>query len=83
MTMKTVAMVAAGCLLLLVGSVAAQSLPGEKFAPPAAGKRQPDLLTVGAAAPDFTLPASAGEAKVRLADYRGQKPVVLIFGSCT
>jgi hypothetical protein len=35
-------------------------------------------LVVGQPAPDFTLPDAAGRP-VRLADYRGQKPVVLVF----
>lgn len=35
-------------------------------------------FVVGQPAPDFTLPDAAGRP-VRLADYRGQKPVVLIF----
>lgn len=35
-------------------------------------------LAVGRPAPDFTLPDATGRP-VRLADYRGQKPVVLVF----
>jgi hypothetical protein len=35
-------------------------------------------FVVGQPAPDFTLPDSAGRP-VRLADFRGQKPVVLVF----
>jgi hypothetical protein len=35
-------------------------------------------FVVGQPAPDFTLPDATGRP-VRLADYRGQKPVVLIF----
>ena len=35
-------------------------------------------LVVGQPAPDFTLPDATGRP-VRLADYRGQKPVVLVF----
>ena len=38
----------------------------------------PIAVSVGQPAPDFTLPDSAGRP-VRLADYRGKKPVVLIF----
>jgi Ca2+-binding EF-hand superfamily protein len=40
----------------------------------------PDL---GASAPDFTLATHDHRGVVRLSDYRGAKPVVLIFGSFT
>ncbi len=38
---------------------------------------------VGQHAPDFTLTTQDGGQRLRLAQYRGQKPVVLIFGSFT
>ncbi|HEY7527168.1 MAG TPA: redoxin domain-containing protein [Candidatus Limnocylindria bacterium] len=38
----------------------------------------PTALRVGERPPDFTLPDAAGRP-VSLADYRGQKPVVLVF----
>jgi hypothetical protein len=37
----------------------------------------------GQPAPDFALPTHDGKAQVRLADFRGRKPVVLIFGNFT
>jgi hypothetical protein len=40
----------------------------------------PDL---GAPAPDFTLKTHKGSREITLSDYRGKKPVVLIFGSFT
>ncbi|HZN32448.1 MAG TPA: redoxin domain-containing protein [Pirellulaceae bacterium] len=46
--------------------------------------RQPreGKLSVGDAAPDFSVKDVHGKESVRLADLKGQ-PVVLIFGSCT
>ena len=38
---------------------------------------------VGDLAPDFELSDSTGENQVRLSDFRGNKPVALIFGSFT
>lgn len=37
----------------------------------------------GDPAPDFELQDSSGEHTVRLSDFKGQQPVVLIFGSFT
>ena len=38
----------------------------------------PTVLRIGEPAPDFTLP-DAGGRQVSLADYRGKKPVLLVF----
>jgi hypothetical protein len=38
----------------------------------------PSALVVGRPAPDFTLPDPAGR-QVTLSDYRGKKPVLLVF----
>jgi hypothetical protein len=40
-------------------------------------------LEVGDSAPDFQLPAADQQTWIRLASFRGHKPVVLIFGSYT
>ncbi len=40
-------------------------------------------LKVGDVAPDFALRTPDGSAQVRLSRFRGQKPVVLVFGSYT
>lgn len=46
-------------------------------------------VVIGSEAPDFTLTRRIGEAPVSLSDYRGQKPVVVLFfplafsGVCT
>ena len=38
---------------------------------------------VGDLAPDFEVYDSKGEDSIRLSDFQGKKPVVLIFGSFT
>jgi peroxiredoxin len=38
---------------------------------------------VGDMAPDFELVDTTGENTVRLSDFRGKRPVVLVFGSFT
>ena len=40
-------------------------------------------LEVGAVAPDFELPTHDKSAVVRLGEFRGKSPVVLVFGSYT
>ena len=40
-------------------------------------------LDVGDEAPDFSLETYDKKSQVRLSDFRGQKPVVLVFGSYT
>jgi hypothetical protein len=40
-------------------------------------------LSVGDPAPGFTLPTADRQSSVSLASFRGQKPVVLVFGSYT
>lgn len=47
-------------------------------------RREAIAPKVGEQAPDFNLPLLANrEQTVRLSDFRGRKPVVLIFGSYT
>ena len=38
---------------------------------------------VGALAPDFELYDVSGKHRIQLSDFRGQKPVALVFGSFT
>jgi hypothetical protein len=40
-------------------------------------------LAEGDSAPDFALPAHDGSGTVTLSSFRGQRPVVLVFGSYT
>jgi copper chaperone CopZ len=42
-----------------------------------------DQAKPGEAAPDFDLVAADGVTHVRLSDFRGKRPVILMFGSCT
>lgn len=44
--------------------------------------RQPTKLRVGDPAPDFKLKRMDG-GEVRLSSFRGQRPVLLVFGSYT
>lgn len=46
-------------------------------------KYDADAPKRGDEAPDFKLFDISGEKSVRLSDFRGKKPVVLIFGSFT
>ena len=45
--------------------------------------RRVDTVHFGDVAPDFKLKTLDGKRTVRLRSYRGQQPVVLIFGSYT
>lgn len=55
----------------------------ERSQAPEIGARGADQLSIGALAPSFALPEVASGRIIRLEDFRGQKPVVLAFGSCT
>jgi hypothetical protein len=46
-------------------------------------EHNPNVPKVGEMAPDFELSDYTGAKTVRLSDFRGKKPVVLIFGSFT
>jgi len=43
----------------------------------------PNVPKVGEMSPDFELSDVHGTKTVRLSDFRGKKPVVLLFGSFT
>jgi hypothetical protein len=45
--------------------------------------RQADRLKEGDRAPDFTLKSPDGKQNITLSDFRGKKPVALVFGSYT
>ncbi|MCS7168025.1 MAG: hypothetical protein RMI91_12455 [Gemmatales bacterium] len=61
----------------------AQHRPEEVNMPPARGERKTDTLKVSDLAPDFTLRNPTGKSSSTRSAFRGNKPVVLIFGSYT
>jgi len=46
-------------------------------------ENNPNVPKIGDLAPDFVLSDNTGKKSVRLSDFRGKKPVVLLFGSFT
>ena len=46
-------------------------------------RRQDNAPKVGDSAPTFSLKSHDGKSETTLADYKGEKPVVLFFGSYT
>ncbi len=84
--MKRFVMTGVGLLvsaMVVLGQAEGPDLKGEKYTPAAKGERLPDKLKQGGSAPDFALPGASGKKEVRLSSFKGKKPVVLIFGSCT
>lgn len=80
--MKTAALFfCLGLALILGGCVSSPRIPPIGIHP--GDLRMPDTLKVGDPAPDFKLRTVDGKREVRLSDFRGQRPVVLIFGSYT
>jgi len=75
-------------LSLLIGFLVLAALAQ----PPRRGPRPPgqfrphrlaDRLEEGDMAPDFTLKSPDGKRTITLSDFRGKKPVALVFGSYT
>lgn len=46
-------------------------------------KHESTAPQVGDLAPDFELPELSGSGSVRLSQFRGERPVALLFGSYT
>jgi len=59
--------------------------PGAKKRRPAPNRpmRHPDKLQQGDLAPTFSLKSLDGKKSFALADFKGKKPVALVFGSYT
>ncbi len=73
--MKRDRMLRRGALGVAVGLVLSAALV---LAAPAAAQDEEEGLTVGDAAPDFSLKGSDGET-YSLAQFKGEKPVILAF----
>lgn len=70
-------------LLLLLAAAGCHTAPRAQVRQRQPGDlRQPTKLRVGDRAPDFKLKRADG-GEVRLASFRGQRPVLLVFGSYT
>ena len=97
--LKLVAAIAAVYLLLLAGLFAAMHQPPGRFASIIAKTPGPVMMAMpfqrlwltaragslqpGDTAPDFDLETVDKQSRVQLSSFRGQKPVVLVFGSYT
>ena len=57
--------------------------PGEEIAPAAKKEFDEQKLKPGDVAPDFELKRRDGEGVLKLSSFKGEKPVVLVFGSIT
>lgn len=64
---------------VMSGETNAENQP--KAAPKRTARKRPPSLKVGDIAPSFKLKSLDGDSETDLADFRGKKPVVLIFGS--
>lgn len=67
---------------VMSGVTEAKKVPERPVEQPAA-RRRPPSLKVGDFAPTFKLKALDGKSETDMAAFRGDKPVVLIFGSYT
>jgi len=86
-------------LLMLAGFFALMLLPPARFAKAVSHVPEPLFavlpleklwllartghLNVGGVAPDFDLPTLDKTSRVKLSSFRGERPVVLVFGSYT
>jgi hypothetical protein len=64
---------------LFVGIAVPPSAQPQRLSAP----QQSPALRVGDQAPDFKLKTKDGQREAQLSSFKGQKPVVLVFGSFT
>jgi len=68
---------------LLLTWLAAILLPAAAQSQRPGGRQQGAGPRVGEPAPDFKLQTKDGQREVQLSSFKGQRPVVLVFGSFT
>ena len=78
-SLKTTALLSLSIGFIVSTAFAQPPRRSEGFRPP----READRLQEGDLAPDFTLKSPDGKKTITLSDYRGKKPVALVFGSYT
>ncbi|MBI3837337.1 MAG: redoxin domain-containing protein [Planctomycetia bacterium] len=71
------------CCCLLFSAALAKQKDGESRRPGPESPRREGTPKAGDVAPDFTLATLDGKQQVRLSDFRGKRPVALVFGSYT
>ena len=71
------------CACLIASDLFAQRPGGRGQRPGGRGRSRSDTIKAGDKAPDFTLKSPDGKQTMRLSEYRGKRPVALVFGSYT
>jgi hypothetical protein len=72
-----------GLIALIAAGVDAGLAEWDQVCRPRGGNPDEDNIRVSMMAPDFSLPSLDEDRTIRLSDFRGHKPVVLIFGNFT
>ncbi len=83
MRIATTGLAAGLCFCLLAAGALAQQKDGKPRGPRRESPRREGKLKPGDVAPDFTLASLDSKQKVTLSDFRGKRPVALVFGSYT
>ncbi len=86
MRKKSLAVICVGAVLVTLSSLQAQEEQDQKRQQPPREKRaavNDNAPKVGDKAPTFVLKSLDGETETDLTAFRGDKPVVLLFGSYT
>jgi cytochrome oxidase Cu insertion factor (SCO1/SenC/PrrC family) len=70
-------------LFIAVAWISADDASGQRRPSKGRANRTPDRIKEGDVAPTFELKSVDGKQSFKLEDYRGKKPVALVFGSYT